>query len=931
MAFAQGVIALAVGTTFVSTTFRPKAVLLFGTSLTAAGTGTSISAFLGCATNFGSQYAHSFSDEDAQASSDNEGGASDEHCIYVRDFGNTTAVAFFELPGTNDPDQGFYLRITTASSARRVIWLAIGGDGVQCDVLPIPGATSTGDVDITGATDETGASFTPTGAIFMMSKNDNAVPDVYSSPSLCLGASDGTTQGVRAIGATDNQGAADTNHMASASYVIAVVGSAAAVTRRASWVQWLSTGVRINWDDIDAEADHQGCALVFRGISFKVIEFTEPAATGDQTVSGLGITPEGCLLIGQNDASNSLGEAGISLSIGGGAVSSEASVWYGSTDAADPTVADQALSETKGFIAYDATPTLIADMDISSFGSGQAVFNWTTVSGTQGTILGLFFASSSDTVYPISTPDSGSSAVASWPVAARVVDSNVATGSIARATQRCQVIRDGGGVYLFAPFDSSGMEYIKSPDRGVNFDATVDVSTASLNYQWGDVFRNRWITPTAATDVAYFAHHADSGTRGIYVGRIDLLTDTVTQSVLARAMSASPSARSLFGMCRDGTLWVSGSSSLGGNVAGLSTDAGDTWTTVGAVACMDEETADFGSAWPDYSNSNLNALSVIYWDNSAKLLQNHQIDLTAGTHTVTNICGLNAAGPNSVCVTMDPNSGTLYIVALDSKTTNNYDLHMFRVFGTEVTQLYDVWNNKDFAGPVACCYGPDAFYIIYGWDPDEVSATSKAIYYRRVSSPGNFFTPEAQYVSTEADIDQLFVDPIPLGNFLLPGWYEDTGNDYEIGDFGEPHGGGPPGHGGPPPDHGPPHPPPGQNRPERRSRDTGIGWDWFRRIWEPFNRLPAHDVKVPAPDVAEWPGWKFIGKRREKREYGDESARNQMPVVNPPFPPFLLPNPGFTNWDITTELPRYEVNAPLATYDAVTPLPTYEDTIPWLR
>ena len=125
--------------------------------------------------------------------------------------------------------------------------------------------------------------------------------------------------------------------------------------------------------------------LAIGGDAYEAGVETAKTSTGTKTttLSDTDLTPKFALLGGVNAAASSSIQDHNRMALGGGLIGSEGSVWVGDEDGASPSDADRIQDNTKAIQFCDNDARTVNDAaDLSSFGVGTLVLDWTTASGT---------------------------------------------------------------------------------------------------------------------------------------------------------------------------------------------------------------------------------------------------------------------------------------------------------------------------------------------------------------------------------------------------------------------------------------------------------------------------------------------------------------------------------------------------------------------
>jgi len=390
--------------------FQPTIVLFFYNVSTGDGASVDAAGGFGVGISSTARHAVGWWSEDAQATADVVRCAQVDAAICNR-IGTSNLVADFVSQDVN----GFTINITASfGSATVVNYIALAGTdltNVFVGNATVPAST--------GTQDYTGVGFEPDAMIFFQSTSSTA-QEVLTGGNV-LGfigtASSASDQGVTALRQTDGSAAADTAHYQSTSSVLASV-TASAVFWEGALASFDADGFTINWTTVASGRYFYYVAL--KGAQFKSGTFNQATGTGNQSVTGLGLDPSVVLFTSANAATSASVDADSQFSYGAGASSSARfAQWSGGNDAADPMEEDSVLENDEVLVMYapDGTPTLNAEADYVSDGSGSFTVNWSTADATAREILyfaiGTTAAPAGRRIFMISKADD---MVGLWPV-----------------------------------------------------------------------------------------------------------------------------------------------------------------------------------------------------------------------------------------------------------------------------------------------------------------------------------------------------------------------------------------------------------------------------------------------------------------------------------------------------------------------------------
>jgi hypothetical protein len=369
-------------------------------------------------------------------------------------------------------------------------------------------------------------------------------------------------------------------------------------------------------------------------------------------------------------------------------------------------------------------------------------------------------------------------------MAATLVDTAViGGGESARAASRCQVVIDDLTIYVFSISNTGDVAYWKTTDGGETWGAPVSWGQGTTDSQWYDIYYEKW-NGSGGRNIVHLAHHHDAGTRGLYYRQLDLDTDTLTTAVLAISLGGSPdNGTHGFGLGRDGSLYLTGSSLATGIVASRSIDDGQTWASVaGKIAEFAQQ--DQIVVWADFSSADPADLSAIYWDDSASELSLKRLDVSADSVTETAF-GTSMDKPAdsaaNLSTALDRGTGHIYVAALDVAGAGSNNLKTWDVYGATATATTNVLSATTFVQCVALGITSAGIQCYYGRDASAASLASIEIYYKRSTDTMVTWGTETAYTSRDTGgTYRIMVDPYSVANVFAPVWEEDTGDDLYI-------------------------------------------------------------------------------------------------------------------------------------------------------
>ncbi len=274
---------------------------------------------------------------------------------------------------------GFALNFTQAGLARRIYYIAVGGDSVDAKV-GTQTVTSAG-----GSQAFTGVGLQPAVILISASESSTADGPLTTEARFGLGVSTGSAQWAIT---SMQQGLEPTT-------VNAASGSAdAAILRVNQTLGTLSAKVSVSSLDSDGftiskttppGANIRVGYLAISGVSAAAGYFTQAAATGNASVAGLGFRPSAVLFASSLTTVLNAVSANARSMIGMAASSSSRAVFAATAlgGAASPSDTARDVSESACLIACSdgGTPTRNATADFVSMDSGGFTINWTATDG----------------------------------------------------------------------------------------------------------------------------------------------------------------------------------------------------------------------------------------------------------------------------------------------------------------------------------------------------------------------------------------------------------------------------------------------------------------------------------------------------------------------------------------------------------------------
>lgn len=283
--------------------FEPKAIIFWWTKSTSTGTdevaGGSISTGMGLATSSTSRRVVAMQSEDASAAADTDRFHSDAACVHILTISGATDG---DLDVVSFDADGFTLVVDDQFTASyRVHYIAWGGS----DITDVATGAATAPAG-TGNSDVTGPGFQPDMVIIMASRQTGAPPAQSTNAAISFGFAAGGGQGVLGLGSVHNQTTMDTGSYCYSGNVIGVPSATSPidVSRRASFVEFISTGFTLNW--LETNSGDYVHWLAIKGGEWLVGSLlTQTDTTTDIAESGFGFQPSGALLLSHCNSESS--------------------------------------------------------------------------------------------------------------------------------------------------------------------------------------------------------------------------------------------------------------------------------------------------------------------------------------------------------------------------------------------------------------------------------------------------------------------------------------------------------------------------------------------------------------------------------------------------------------------------------------------------
>lgn len=289
---------------------------------------------------------------------------------------------------------GFTVNWSAASGSAGVPihFLAIGGD-VAATVGDFTSSGSTGNQSITAV------GFRPTCVFFLgaaWTTSDTNASDGFGS----FGFGCGVSASEQWVLATDTIDAANPSttyrYQRSDKCLARLIGST--VTNEAAFVSQDDFGFTVNWT---TAAAGKVAYLALTGVTVKAGTFTNPAATGNQTIPTTGITPAGVIVGSVGATSNTAVQTQNRITVSGFDGTNDGGAWTGDEHNVAPSRGARWLDTTSMLRLIDTVAATGASSTVSAEASGVSVqadgftVNWSTADATARELVYAAFGADS--------------------------------------------------------------------------------------------------------------------------------------------------------------------------------------------------------------------------------------------------------------------------------------------------------------------------------------------------------------------------------------------------------------------------------------------------------------------------------------------------------------------------------------------------------
>ncbi len=382
--------------------FQPKALIVWGTTVTAAGySSADLVFFIGCASGASDQWVNGIFSDNGAAASNSSRQISTGNLIRIVQI-NQTTDGLASL--TSFDSDGFTIDwpADPPSSAWLVHFLALGGaDITSAKAGVVAVAASTGNQAFTGV------GFQP--EFVLMSSNGQTVAAGGQANGSMHIAMTSSTSRQGALAWRDRDGQA-TNQLASYQRNDKAAGAVASntdtVATEGTLTSFDSDGWTINYTTGSLAASLGYLAL--SGGEYFVGSDTQRTSTGTDSASGVGFTPSGLFLMSTNQAnSSSVSSTTAKLSVFGTDGTREGGTWMQQADGVTTTDTDMRTVADKALGFSTQASTTDAEADLQSLDSDGFTLNWTTADATAREFIFAAFGSTPSTVRLLSATGVG--------------------------------------------------------------------------------------------------------------------------------------------------------------------------------------------------------------------------------------------------------------------------------------------------------------------------------------------------------------------------------------------------------------------------------------------------------------------------------------------------------------------------------------------
>jgi hypothetical protein len=395
----KGSVAATSGTQTVSSGggITPKAVLVWGTLLTAAGFGATMRGFQGVAATGIQQHGYCWASDDNAAA---------QNCQYQHSAGAIRMIS--DGAGTVDAlatignfaSGAFDIVWSDAPSSAWIIhYLVLGGADLTAKVVHYTSPTATGNRD------DTGAGFTPEAVIYLGCGTTGAADGTSNFGSASIGAATSSSARWAAMMTETDNGVtmASASHFNAAKCLIMRRNPGSGDHTQADFVAFTSDGATLNWTPVATIAmPYTALYLVDSAGSFYVGTDTQKTSTGTQAKTGVGFYPSALLFAGVDSTTDGSQVNGAARVVGATDGTNVGYTWNESQHGIADSETNVRTSVLKVFGSSTGPSTTNAEAELNARGADGYTLDWTAADGNARD-FGVFATQGTEPA-PSSTP-----------------------------------------------------------------------------------------------------------------------------------------------------------------------------------------------------------------------------------------------------------------------------------------------------------------------------------------------------------------------------------------------------------------------------------------------------------------------------------------------------------------------------------------------
>jgi hypothetical protein len=372
--------------------FEPKAVIIWGVSLTAAGYGTGWASSFGCATSATQEWVLSNWSANAAATTDTSRRNTLAGSIMFLSDGAATVEA--EASMVSLDSDGFTINWSNApASAWLMHYLCIGGTTITSAKAGAFNSNAG-----TGSQAVTDPGFEPDFLLLASELGGATTGNAQNLFGIGM-ATSSSTEGALAIRDRDARPSTENGAIQVSDACFIALNSGGTVGRRADFTSFDANGFTLNWSVASAASIGY---LALAGGTYKVGVETQNTTTGTKATTGVGAQPTGLFIVGTNRASSAAETTTqMRLSIGASDGTTEGGTWIQSANGAADSDVDSRTYTDKVIGFSTQASTTDAEADVSAFGSDGFTLDWTTADATAREFI---YAAFGDPAAPAATP-----------------------------------------------------------------------------------------------------------------------------------------------------------------------------------------------------------------------------------------------------------------------------------------------------------------------------------------------------------------------------------------------------------------------------------------------------------------------------------------------------------------------------------------------